>query len=241
MNPAKVNTAKTFLVGPVLDADGVAKTDEVVGSIRVTKNGVVGAPHASSTLTHNHTGHYLYAANAGDFDTLGEVQFSLNSGTNAMAPVSFTVVPANVFDSLVSGSDLLDVTTDAASRTASQATGFALASVWTAARAAALTDWLDGGRLDLLLDAITGYVDCLPTSWVTVPTATAIADAVLIRAVENVEDTADKHSLGGVIMFATNFSISGATLTAKKPSDDSTFQTYALASDASADPITGAS
>lgn len=106
---AKQNTAKTFLVGPILDADGVAKTDEVVGSVKVTKNGTVGAPNSSSTLTHNHTGHYVYAANAGDFDTLGEVEFSLNSGTNAMAPVRFMVIPANVYDAVIAGSDKLEV------------------------------------------------------------------------------------------------------------------------------------
>jgi len=106
---AKQNTAKTFLVGPILDADGAAKTDEVIGSIKVTKNGTVGAPNASSTLTHNHTGHYTYVADAGDFDTLGEVEFSLNSGTNAMAPVRFMVVPANVYDAMVSGTDKLEV------------------------------------------------------------------------------------------------------------------------------------
>jgi len=106
---AKQSTARTFLVGPILDADGVAKTDEAVGSIKVTKNGTVGAADAQSTLTHDHTGHYLYVATDGDdFDTLGEVSFSLNSGTNAMSPVTFQVVPANVYDSLVSGTDLLD-------------------------------------------------------------------------------------------------------------------------------------
>ena len=106
---AKQNTTKSFLVGPILDADGVAKTDEVVGSIKVTKNGSVGSPNAASTLTHNHTGHYVYAANAADFDTLGEVEFSLNSGTNAMGPVKFQVVPANVYDSVVDGTDRLQV------------------------------------------------------------------------------------------------------------------------------------
>lgn len=97
---AKISTARSFLLGPILDADGVAKTDEVVASIKVTKNGTVGAAHGSSTLTHNHTGHYVYAANAGDFDTAGEVEFSLNSGTNAMAPVTFQVLPAVNFDAL---------------------------------------------------------------------------------------------------------------------------------------------
>jgi hypothetical protein len=74
----------------------------VVASIKVTKNGTVGAPHGSSTLTHNHTGHYLYAANAGDMDTAGEVEFSLNSGTNAMALVKYQVVTATVYDAITS-------------------------------------------------------------------------------------------------------------------------------------------
>lgn len=110
MNLAKQSTAKTFLIGPILDADGVAKTDpaEVVASIKVTKNGTVGAVDAQDTLTHNHTGHYVFVSDGGDFDTLGEVIFSLNSGTNAMSPVRFQVVPANVYDSLVLGSDNLD-------------------------------------------------------------------------------------------------------------------------------------
>lgn len=106
---AKQNTAKSFVVGPILDANGAAKTDEVVGSFKVTKNGTEGSPNASSAIEHKHTGHYNYAADAGDFDTLGEVEFSLNSGTNAMAPVRFQVLPANVYDSLVSGSDYLQV------------------------------------------------------------------------------------------------------------------------------------
>lgn len=104
---ARQSTAATFLLGPIFDADGVAKTDEVVGSIKVTKNGSVGAPNAGSTLTHNHAGMYLYAANAGDFDTLGAVTFSLNSGTNAMNPRTFQVVPAPVYDALVLGTDIL--------------------------------------------------------------------------------------------------------------------------------------
>lgn len=69
-------------------------------------------------------------------------------------------------------------------------------------------------------------------------TGTGIADEVLKRGVDNVEDTADRHSLGAMVMIGTNSSISSTTLTAKKPSDDSTFQTYTLTVSASADPIT---
>jgi hypothetical protein len=109
MNLAKQSTAKTFILGPILDSLGAAKTDEVVASIKVTKNGTVGAVDAHDTLTHNHTGHYVFVSDGDDFGTLGEVEFSLNSGTNAMAPKSFQVVAANVYNALVAGGDYLDV------------------------------------------------------------------------------------------------------------------------------------
>jgi len=141
MNLAKQSTAKTFLVGPILDSDGAAKTDEVVASIKVTKNGSVGAPNGSSTLTHNHTGHYLYAANAGDLDTLGEVTFSLNSGTNAMAPVVFQVVSAAIYDSLVAGTDYLPVdVTQWKGATAAAMTGDAYARLGAPAGASTSAD-----------------------------------------------------------------------------------------------------
>jgi hypothetical protein len=101
---AKLDTAKTFIVGPVLDADGVADTGVLVAAIKVAKNGTVGAPNGSSTLTHDHTGHYKYAAHADDFDTLGEVTFSLNDGTSAMAPRTFDVLPALTYNTMAAAS-----------------------------------------------------------------------------------------------------------------------------------------
>ena len=125
-----------------------------------------------------------------------------------------TLVAASYFDAandtVVSvttvGTVTNDVTTDAASRTASKATGYAVAG-----------------------DAMT----------LTAGERTTLADVILVRAVQNVEDSADKHSLGALIMFVTNWSISGATLTAKKPSDDSAFDTYTLSTTADVDPVTG--
>jgi hypothetical protein len=100
---AKQNTAKLFLVGPILDADGVAVTSALTATdvLKVTKNGTVGAADAQDTMAHSHTGHYIVTTDGGDFDTLGEVTFSLNSGTNAMAERTFQVLPATVYDALV--------------------------------------------------------------------------------------------------------------------------------------------
>lgn len=56
-----------------------------------------------------------------------------------------------------------------------------------------------------------------------------------------VETRAGKHSLAGTVMMSTNAALSDGTLTAKKPSDDSTFSTYSVTTDAAADNITGMS
>lgn len=44
----------------------------------------------------------------------------------------------------------------------------ATAAVWTAARAGALTDWLDGGRLDLILDAVGAGGDATSANQTTI-------------------------------------------------------------------------
>lgn len=104
MTAIRQSTARTILVGPVLDADGAAKTDEVVANVRVTKNGTVGSAHGSTTLTHNHAGKYRLAMDAGDPDTVGVLEISLNSGTNDMAVARFNVVEEAVFDAMYAAS-----------------------------------------------------------------------------------------------------------------------------------------
>jgi len=130
-------------------------------------------------------------------------------------------------------------------------------------------DLTDGGRLDLLIDAIKERTDKLPddpaddsdidgqlatidtvvdailadtgTDGVVVSTATAqaIADEILKRNAEGVEDAADNNSLAELIYAALNSAISGTTWTIKKPSDDSTFNTRTVTTNAAADPVTG--
>ena len=151
---AKQSTARSFLFGPILDSNGVAKTDEVVASIKVTKNGSVGAANGSTTLTHNHTGNYVLAANGGDFDTLGVVEFSLNSGTNTAGVVRFQVVPANVYDSLVAGSDTLQTDLTQIGGTAQRATDLAEIAQYLIAEGVTLTDVIaDNSILAQLLAA----------------------------------------------------------------------------------------
>lgn len=122
------------------------------------------------------------------------------------------------------------------------------------------TDWTNGGRLDLLIDAIKAVTDNIPnsgaltdviadvsailadtsTDGVSLSTATqqAIADEMLKRGVSNVEDTAGALTLAELILAAFESSRSGTTWTIRK-SDATTFSTRTLTLDDTADPITG--
>ena len=66
-------------------------------------------------------------------------------------------------------------------------------------------------------------------------------DLAITGITTGVETRAGKHSVAGTVMMSTNAALSDGTLTAKKPSDDSTFQTYTVTTDASANNVTGVS
>jgi len=100
------STAATIIVGPILDADGVAKTDEVVGSIKIHKNGAAAAAlNGSATLTHSQTGYYRLALTADDLDTLGTAEFTLNNGTNSMPVKEVNVITQDAWDALHHATD----------------------------------------------------------------------------------------------------------------------------------------
>jgi hypothetical protein len=89
------------MVGPVLDADGVAVTGGVVADFKISKNG--GAPAAlngSATLTHRHTGHYSLALTASDLDTVGQAEVVIDDTVNACPIKVITVVEEAVYDIL---------------------------------------------------------------------------------------------------------------------------------------------
>jgi len=68
-------------------------------------------------------------------------------------------------------------------------------------------------------------------------TPTTIADAILKRGVDNTEGTADTHSLTELILSVFEFAIVGNTQTINKTDGVTPFNTRALGTNASADPI----
>jgi hypothetical protein len=103
------STAKTIRIGPFLDkTDGV--TEEVglaATGTELSKDG--GAYAAGPTLgTHDAEGWYPLALTAVHTDTLGELLVKVHdSATHLAVWKTCTVLPANVFDSLQAGTDIL--------------------------------------------------------------------------------------------------------------------------------------
>ncbi len=114
----KQSTATTITLGPFLDdSDGkTAETGLTVGSIDVdiykntTKSDITAtASGGNNDMVHIANGHYSLELTSGNTDTLG--RFMVTANIAGALPVwrEFVVLPANVYDSLVAGSDALQV------------------------------------------------------------------------------------------------------------------------------------
>jgi len=117
MTLLKQSTAATIKLGPFVDStDGVTPETALTISqadIRLSKNG--GAFAQSNNIagaTHDENGWYGVPLDTTDTATLGRLQVAVYESGALPCFVEFMVVPANVYDSLVSGTDVLtaDVT-----------------------------------------------------------------------------------------------------------------------------------
>ena len=119
-NFLKQSTAVVVSFGPFLDkTDGVTEETGLVSSldhattgIKLSKNGgALTIRHATVTATtYDAYGMYRVTLDTTDTNTLGTLRMAFNEAATCL-PVwqDFMVLPANIFDSLVSGSDLIDV------------------------------------------------------------------------------------------------------------------------------------
>lgn len=100
-----------------------------------------------------------------------------------------------------------------------------------------IANYLDTEIAAILED--TGTTLPAQISALSIPTANQIADALLIRDVDNVEASAPEHSLTTVILACLEMSISGSTMTIKRTDGSTTHVTKTLTTDGDATPITG--
>jgi drug/metabolite transporter superfamily protein YnfA len=101
MEYLKQSTAFTETVGPILDSTGAEYTGAVIGDLSISKNGTEAAMAAAATLTHVSNGHYTLVGTTGNSDTLGRTTIRCNKSTYQMPVKEYMVLPATVYDALV--------------------------------------------------------------------------------------------------------------------------------------------
>ena len=111
----KQSTAFTFRIGPFLDEDNGKTTETGLtiaqADIQISKNGGAFAQtsDASPTTTHDADGWYQCPLTTTDAGTLGPLSVQIHAAGALPVWEHFMVVPANEYDSLVSGSADLEV------------------------------------------------------------------------------------------------------------------------------------
>lgn len=119
----KQSTAITVRIGPFLDStDGnTQKTNLTIAQADVVLSKAGGAfaqKNDTSSCTHDTKGYYACSLNATDTNTVGMLKLAVHV-TGALAVWhTFMVLPANVYDSLVAGTDNLEVKLTSSSRAA---------------------------------------------------------------------------------------------------------------------------
>lgn len=112
------STAVTIRLGPALDkTDGVTEETAISPSVEVSRNhGAFAARNSATAITHDSNAWFAVPLDTTDTGTLGPliVKFD-DSATHLPVWREFLVVPANVYDSLVGGTDSLEVDTTAIS------------------------------------------------------------------------------------------------------------------------------
>lgn len=236
----KQSTAANVLIGPFID-DTDGKTAEAAVAITdsntfLSKNGAAQAvKHETTHPAHDALGYYICALDTTDTDSLGRLKLVVHIAGALPVFHTWQVLPANAFDSLVAGSDLLDVSTV-------QWTGTAVAAPATAGYPVVTNKVGTGtGELDLtsgvikanlvqiLAAALTetgGYLAAAFKKFFNVATPTGTVNSIP----DAVAGAASGIAIVGSAMAVTG--VATAAELAKVPKSDSnvTFNATALAS-----------
>ena len=162
---------RRILIYLVDDTDGKSAETGITisaGDVKISKNGAAEANHAG-TLTELATGTYYYEFTNEELETLGFLQFKLTKSGVRTFVKELQVVPWDPYDSVRMGMTALpNAAADAAGGlTISDAGGLDLDGQDTninqieADTNELQGDWKNGGRLDLIIDAILDDTDIL--------------------------------------------------------------------------------
>lgn len=147
----KQSTAVVVKLGPFVDSgDGAtAETSLTItqAEVRLSKNGGnIAQKHDDTALAHDELGLYDCELDATDTDTLGILRVDVQESGALPVWAEYMVLPANVYDSLVSGSDELLVETKAISADAITAAAIKADAVTELQSGLATT----GAKMDLI-------------------------------------------------------------------------------------------
>lgn len=182
----KQSTSATIKLGPFVD-DTDAKTAETgltisQADIRLSKNGGnIAQTNDATGATHDELGYYDVPLDATDTNTLGRLRVAVHEGGALPVWQDFMVVPANVYDSLVLGTDYLEVDSMAISGDATAADNLEAAADGTGYN-------LGGG--DIVAASVTGAVGSV-TGAVGSVTAEVTADVTKISGDATAADNAE--------------------------------------------------
>lgn len=112
--PLKQSTAVTIVLGPFVDqTDGFTAETALTLSqadIRLSKNGGAFAQaNEATSASHMENGHYSKPLSTTDTNTLGLLRVAVNESGALPVWIDYVVLAANVYDSLIGGGDVLDV------------------------------------------------------------------------------------------------------------------------------------
>ena len=114
MQYLKADTATTIRIGPFVD-DSDGKTAETgltisQADVRLSKNGAAAAQKNDATsATHDENGYYRVPLDTTDTNTEGTLDVCVSEAGALPVIAKFTVLPAEVYDSFVAGTDKLQV------------------------------------------------------------------------------------------------------------------------------------
>lgn len=114
MNYFRQSTPSNFRIGPFVESDGITPDTSLeisASDVRLSKNGDnFISKNDSTSATHDESGFYNVAFDGTDLNTTGSLRMVVEKGGSLVVWEDFTVLPPNVFDALVSGTDTIDST-----------------------------------------------------------------------------------------------------------------------------------
>jgi len=261
MHIIEQSTSITVRIGPFVDEDDgkTAETGLTISQsdIRLSKNGGDFAQtNDSGGATHDENGWYYLTLDATDTNTLGRLIVAIHESGALPVWREFMVVTANVWDSLIGGTDYLQ--TDAQEIEGTTATDQINSEVDTAIEDYHLDHLLAAdydpsskpGVATALLnelvendEGVSRFTENALEQAVVAAVANKIADHVIRRSFENACDSSDgdaksyRSLLGAIAKLVNKIAVSGSTLTVYEDDDTTSLGTQTVTSE-SADPIT---